>query len=121
MALAVAAIGVPASLALASWSPSSPRASLPVSTKPDTTLYASPIGSVPPPVRPPSRQALTNQAMQAAARDLGNTIVCYKPDGSTAAIAILDRANPNAPVTWKQKESVCAMDSRISGIPGEHP
>ena len=121
MALAVAAIGVPASLALASGYPSSPRASLPVSTNPDKTLHTSPIGSVPPTVKPPSRQALTNQAMQAVARDLGNTIVCYKPDGSAAAIVILDRANPNAPITWKQKESVCAMDSRISGMPGEHP
>jgi hypothetical protein len=78
------------------------------------------------PARRPSsrslpRQAGINQARLAVARDPGSTIVCYKPDGSVAAIAIVDKVNPNAPITWKQKESVCARDARISGIPGEHP
>jgi hypothetical protein len=121
MALAAAAIGVPASLAVASGSPPNPKAPLPVNTNPDKTAYASPTGRIPPPVTPLSRQDLTKQVYQAVARDLGQTIICYKPDGSAASIAILDRANPNAPITWKQKESVCAMDSRIRGIPGEHP
>jgi hypothetical protein len=121
MAVAAAAIGVTASLAVASGSPSNPGASSRAITNLGKAQYASPVGRIPPPVKPLFHQALTGQAHQAVARDLGQTIICYKPDGSAASIAILDRANPNAPITWEQKESVCAMDSRIRGIPGEHP
>ena len=97
-------------------SPSIPKTQLPANINPDKAPVTDPSKISPEVAVPISVQQQAAQARTWAAQEPNTRLVCFRPDGSVAGMADLDRVDPSRPLTASAAADFCNR-----AAPGSHP